>query len=193
MRPEEAQCDADLALVRRIVAGDRGAVRALSERLACVPRVLRSHNARSGGLLDSHELSDLTQDVFLILWRKLGTFNGSSVLPAWAYRIASLEYRNALRRKLRRASRQEREADADDAIPPGRDADRWEYEDVHRGLARIGRDQARVIRLKHFGGHTFAEIAALLATAESTVKDRYYRGVAELRPLLEDRGGSGRT
>ena len=52
----------------------------------------------------------------------------------------------------------------------------------------MGREEARVIRLKHFGGCTFAEICRILDVAESTAKDRYYRGIAELRSLLVARG-----
>ena len=44
-----------------------------------------------------------------------------------------------------------------------------------------------MIHLKHFQGRTFVEIAGDLGVPESTVKERYYRGIEELRPLLRDR------
>lgn len=185
MEHEEEARRADVELVRRILAGHREEVTALSKRLSCVPRVLSARNARCGGILDEHELSDLGQDVFLILWRKLGTYGGEAVLPAWACRIAALEYQNAMRRKLRRRAKSDLAPD-DSGGPAGgrRPADRFEYEDLHQALGRVGREEARVIRLKHFGGCTFAEIGQVLNVAESTVKDRYYRGIAELRSLL---------
>jgi RNA polymerase sigma-70 factor (ECF subfamily) len=191
-RDEEEARRADTALVRSILAGDREAVPALSSRLSCVARVLSARNARCGGILDEHELSDLGQDVFLILWRKLGSYSGKTVLPAWACRIAVLEYQNALRRKLRRPAEQHLAPDDWEEPARGRPpSDRFEYEDVHLALQRVGRDEARVVRLKHFGGCTFAEICQLLGVAESTVKDRYYRGLVALRALLDPRREGG--
>ncbi len=191
MTSEHAACRADLELVRRVLRGDQAALPDLSARLACVPRILRVRNARSGGTLDEHELADLCQDVLLILWRKLRQYDGEAVLPAWVYRIAALEYQNARRKKLRHASVSQLFGGGDDEEGPEPsvplDREPWEFEDVYLGLARIGRDEARVIRLRHFDGRTFAEIAELLGIAESTAKDRYYRGIAELRPLLADR------
>ncbi|MEM7309173.1 MAG: sigma-70 family RNA polymerase sigma factor [Planctomycetota bacterium] len=191
MTADHAEARADLLLVRRVLRGDQSALLALSERLTCVARTLRVRNARSGGALDEHELADLCQDVLLIVWRKLDRYDGFAVLPAWAYSIAALEYQNALRKKRRRPQALELGEGASEGAGPEpggrRDDDPWEFEDVYHGLDRIGRDEAAVIRLKHFQGRTFVEISSLLGIAESTAKDRYYRGIAELRPLLRDR------
>ena len=189
---EEEARRADTALVRSILAGDREAVPALSSRLACVPRVLSARNMRCGSILDEHELSDLEQDVFLILWRKLRTYSGQAVLPAWACRVAVLEYHNALRRKLRRPAESALAPDAPGGpVVAQLPSDCFEYEDVHLALQRVGREEERVIRLKHFGGCTFAEICRLMGVAESTVKDRYYRGIVALRSLLYQRREGG--
>ena len=60
-------------------------------------------------------------------------------------------------------------------------------EEVHEGLRKIGREEAEVIRLKHFEGQTFEEISRHLGLSPNTVKTRYYRGLEELRPLLTAR------
>jgi len=57
-------------------------------------------------------------------------------------------------------------------------------------LRRIGREEAQVIRLKHFEGRTFIEIGRSLGISPNTAKARYYRGINELRPLLEPHVGT---
>jgi len=185
----------DLALVRSYLDGDQSRLPALAERLRCILRTLQLLDQKNGRLLGPEELADLGQDVLVVAWRKLAEYEGLSPLEGWAYGICVLEYRNALRRgrKLRQEVRvvASRAGAADAAAE---DPDPWAFEDVHAGLSRIGREEAQVIRLKHFEGWTFEEIARRLGVAPSTIKTRYYRGLGELRPLLEtERAQGGRT
>jgi RNA polymerase sigma-70 factor, ECF subfamily len=187
----ERVCQADLAMVRRILRGERDHVSALAERLRCIPFILEALNARRGSLLSEEELADLSQDVLVVVWRKLGEYEGLSPLEGWVYGISFLELMNSVRRKLR--SRQDSLALA--RLPGAEaeavsDPDPWAFEDLHRGLLRIGKLHAQVIRLKHFDGLTFDEIARRLGISSNTVKARYYRGLGELRPLLAA-GGPG--
>lgn len=175
----------DLALVRQVLRGNRALLGDLAERLRCIPRMLQGFDQRSGRPLGPEELADLSQDVLVLAWRKLGDYEGLATLEGWAYGIAVLEFRNAVRRKRRLgqeaqliASRSGARADA------ASDPDPWAFEEVHEGLRRIGREEAQVIRLKHFEGRTFEEIGRTLGISPSTAKARYYRGLEELRPLL---------
>jgi RNA polymerase sigma factor (sigma-70 family) len=103
-----------------------------------------------------------------------------------------LEHRNAMRRKVRQRQESgaigEREELGDVAARP---APGEEFDDVHEALKRIGRDAARIIRMKHFEERTFEEIGLLLSVSPNTAKARYYRGLEELRPLLDSGGGGG--
>jgi RNA polymerase sigma-70 factor (ECF subfamily) len=188
--------DEDLALVRRILRGDRSELPSLAERLRCIPRTLQLLDQKGGRALGPEELADLAQDVLVVAWRKLREFEGLSALEGWAYGICVLEYRNALRRGRRQ--RQEARSIASRAGAPHEaalDPDPWAFEEVHEGLRRIGREEAQVIRLKHFEGRTFEEIGRRLGLSSNTVKTRYYRGLEELRPLIEarERPEGGRT
>lgn len=178
---------ADLDLVRRALQRDRKSLQELAARLRCVPRLLTVRNARLGGAFRPEELADVSQDVLLIVWQKLKEYRGFSALDGWVYRISRYEYMNALRRLRGRTDSLD-----ELALDPSQESNPWEFEDVHRGLERIGEKEAEVIRLKHFEELTFEEIGARLGVSPNTVKARYYRGLRALEPLLEERGASAR-
>lgn len=194
---DTSHCSAeDLALIRRVVRGEGGALELLASRLLCVPRILRACNAKHGNPLREEDIDDLAQDVLLIVWRKIKGFHGLSALEAWVYRICLFEFLSFVRRRSRggrQLSLQGRGA-ADDTSGASDDArepesritqDPWEFEDVHQGLRRIGSSEAEVIRMKHFEGLTFVEVGGALGISPNTAKARYYRGLDELRPLLD--------
>ena len=64
-------------------------------------------------------------------------------------------------------------------------------DDIHVALERLGGIEADILRLKHFEGLTFAEIARRMGSPENTVKARYYRGLARLERMLRDPGTEG--
>lgn len=184
--------DSDLALVHRVLAGSHGALPLLAERLRCVARTAQLLDQKQGYPLGSEGLGDLTQDVLVLTWRKLGEFEGLSTLEGWIYGICLLEHQNAVRRKRRLREEAQVLAAHSRARPAAAlDPDPWAFEEVHAALRRIGRGEARIIRLKHFEGHSFEEIARALGLSPNTVKARYYRGLGELRPLLEKEAGRG--
>lgn len=193
--PTPSGATTDLALVGRVLAGQRAELPLLAARLGCIVRSLHRLDQRHGRPLGADALSDLAQDVLVLVWRKLGEYEGLAPLEGWTYGMCLLEYRNALRRQRRLAQEAQVIAARTGACElEERDPDPWAFEEVHDGLRRIGRDEARVIRLKHFEGRTFEEIGQALGLSPNTVKARYYRGLEELRPLLQegpDEGAEG--
>ena len=181
---------ADLDLVRRALQGDRSGLQELALRLRCVPRLLAVRNARVGGPLPPPDLADLSQEVLLIVWRKLEEYRGYSALEFWLYRISLYEYMNALRRLRRLRGRTDSLDEL--ALDPSQESNPWEFEDVHRGLERIADKEAETIRLKHFEELTFEEIGARLGISPNTAKARYYRGLRALEPLLGGRRSPAR-
>jgi RNA polymerase sigma-70 factor, ECF subfamily len=172
----------DHALARAVVKGDPESLAQLAVRLRSVCRILGYLDQRAGGILDDHELADLTQDVVMIVWRKLPEFEGLSTLESWFYGICVLELRNAVRRRMRRRGAAADEQALEQVVAPEAPPD--DNESVHQALKRIGRDEARIIRLKHFEELTFEQIGSLLDVSPNTIKARYYRGLEELRGLL---------
>ncbi|MFL5645034.1 MAG: RNA polymerase subunit sigma-70 [Chloroflexota bacterium] len=80
-----------------VVAGGESAFAALTERYR---RELHVHCYRMLASFD--EAEDAVQETFLRAWRARETFDGSSMIRAWLYRIATNVCLDALRRSARR-------------------------------------------------------------------------------------------
>ncbi|MGE0143290.1 MAG: RNA polymerase sigma factor [Planctomycetota bacterium] len=173
----------DLKLVGAALGGDRDDMDRVTERLACIPRILAALNARFGRRLSPEDLEDLTSDVIVIVIEKLGTYAGTGQFDAWLYRIARLELMNALRRR-KRWMRSGSELEADDVVAPTETSPSERFEVLHGALERLGGIEADILRLKYFEGLTFREIADRFHVPSSTVKARHYRGMKRIKAWL---------
>ncbi len=85
----------DLDLVRRIKRGEDQAFREMVERYST-----RVYSLAYGVLRNAEDAEEATQDAFLILYRKIGTFDESKKFFSWFYRVAlNAAYSRARRRK----------------------------------------------------------------------------------------------
>ncbi|MCA8948589.1 MAG: RNA polymerase sigma factor [Planctomycetes bacterium] len=176
---------ADLALVRGVIGGEAAALESLVARLQCVPRFLAYLDGRAQQRLDEGLLEDVVQDVLATIWRRLDSFRGDAALETWVFRICEFQLRNAQRRATPRGivSLEDTAEPAAPIAEPG--ADR---ELLALGIEALAADDAAVLRLKHYEGLTFAEIATKLRQSPNTVKTRYYRALESLRRWLRRPG-----
>jgi len=163
--PQLSDPEADLDLLRAAVRGLPEARRRLSLRLACVPAMVRAKHRRMGKPLTADELFDVEQEIFAAIWDKLTHYEGRSRLETWVWSFCELEILKGVDRKRRR---HEPVAEVERLLPSreiARPADlppSLEYEHVHRSLDNLQSPGGDVIRLKHFEGLTFNEIAERL-------------------------------
>ena len=153
------------------------------ERFRAVPRILSVCNNRGGRRLTDHDLEDLSQDVVVLLWKKLSQFQGLSTLEGWFYRFCALEYRNRLRREGYRAWSKVGGEPPEVPVPSPEDA--WiDRQLLQASLTELGPPEEDIVRLKHYQGLTFTEIGEQLGESSNTIKTRYYRGIRWLRQHL---------
>ncbi|TAJ02418.1 MAG: sigma-70 family RNA polymerase sigma factor [Planctomycetota bacterium] len=176
--------ESDLELVKRVLAGERAAIDEFSLRMQCVPLILASLNARRGRPFSAADTTDIAQDVFVLLWRKLDVYEGMSTLESWVFRFCHYEFLNALRRRQRARQSESIESGAEWTANAPRPTGAVAYARLHEILERLSPREASVIRAKHFDGLTFDEIGARLGIPPNTAKTHYYRGIERMRPLL---------
>ncbi len=168
-------------MVRATLRGDAEATDRLVDRLGCVPRIVASINRRFGAPLSYTELADVSQEVIILVWQRRSDYEGRAKLETWVYRICYLEFLNESRRSQRRPLFVGDGLDVRDPSTSSRTRPEVDFEALDVLLSELGTAEEQVIRLKHFEGLTFTEIAERSGRPSSSVKSRYYRGIARLR------------
>jgi RNA polymerase sigma-70 factor (ECF subfamily) len=139
------------------------------------------------------DAEDAAQEVFLIVARKLDTYDGSSLVSTWLYGI-TLNVVRALRRRsrLRRFFEREHEGEID---VPIQSVDRAEVREAHRIayaiLDKLAPKKREAFILAEFEGLSCEEIAAMTGTREQTVWSRLHYARKEFAERLEKRQKAG--
>lgn len=193
--PVELESQVTSALVARCIAGDA----------AAWEQLVRQQNRRVYNLCyrftgSATDAEDLTQEVFIKIYRTLGSFDADkAAFTTWMTTVA----RNLLVDHYRR-SRQERETDSIDAAPEGEDeglrlSDRIEDRGptpeqrvessevgarVHAALQQLSPELREAVILRDLQDMDYKEIATALRVPEGTVKSRINRGRGELARVL---------
>ena len=170
-------------LVRRIQAGDRTAFEEILD--AYETRVYRLALRFTGNVA---EAEDLTQDIFLAIYKGLVAFRGSSALGTWIYRVAMnncLEYRRKRRLEHLPYDEELTLLSEDWRSDPEQAAGRQELAaQVEAALSRLSPQHRDVIVLHELQGLTYQEVAAALNVPVGTVKSRLSNAFRRLRDLL---------
>lgn len=148
-------------------------------------------------LEDPGDASDVVQEVFLKIFRSIGSFRGNSSLKTWIYRIAFNEAYNH-RRWLTRHKRQEIGLDGseDDCgslgttlADPRRSAfdivsDHETQALIEEALATLNPAFRAAVVLRDIEDLSYEEIAEVLQVSLGTVKSRILRGREALKKAL---------
>jgi RNA polymerase sigma-70 factor (ECF subfamily) len=183
----------EAALIQRCAAHDEDACAEL------VTEHQRMVYQLSLNLLGDHnEALDLSQEVFLRVFRTIHSFRGQSALRTWIYRIVVNQARNRQRWWRRRHRAQQVSLDEHlknfgdfpeqtDRASPDRMLGRKELaERIRVALERLPFDQRTAIVLREIDGLSYEEIGFSLGIAVGTVKSRLARAREALRARLRD-------
>jgi len=173
----------DVALVARMAAGDQSAVGDLYDRYG---RQVYSLAFRM--LADGAAAEDVTQDVFVKVWRSADRFDAErGRVGTWILHIAYTTTVDLVRTRRRAMpSRFDDLPDEPDAAadPAGMAETAIMGAQVKSALMRIAPEQRQALELAYFGAMTQQEIAAKLGIPLGTVKGRVRLGLEALRQFL---------
>jgi RNA polymerase sigma-70 factor (ECF subfamily) len=147
---------------------------------------------------DHNEALDLSQEVFLRVFRTLPGFRGQSTLRTWIYRIVVNQARNRQRFWRRRHRAQQVSLDehirdhgelparGDGGAPDRLLGQKQLAERIRTALDRLPFDQKTALVLREIDGLSYEEIGFSLGIAVGTVKSRLARAREALRGQLRD-------
>jgi len=186
-RRAAAPWEDDREIVRQILGGSRAHFDKLYD--AYFPRVYRFALKR---LRDPGEAEDVTQEVFVTVFRALHTFQGDSSLLVWIFGIT----RNKVNRRFRRPRPRMESIEGDALEVPNEEASTDQTVDARRILDRCQHAienqltplQRRIFHLKHLRRQSIRTIAGSLGKSEDAIKANLYRmrrAIAAAAPGLE--------
>ncbi len=149
---------------------------------------------------DREEALDLSQEVFLTVYRKMDRFRGESSLKTWIYRIAVNRASNRCRwwNRLRRRGtvsldehltedserRYSETLDSGCISPEAALLMQEERERIERSLLQLPLQQRIAVIMRDVEGLSYEEIADSMRVSLGTVKSRIARGREELKRRL---------
>ena len=182
----------EAALVQRCATGEESAC---AELVADHQRMVLQLAMNLLG--DRDEALDLSQEVFLRVFRTIYRFRGQSSLRTWIYRIAVNQARNRHRFWRRRHRADQVSLDqhiathgellsSGESKPDRMFAQKELAERLQRALDHLPFDQRTAIVLREIDGLSYEEIAFSLGVAVGTVKSRLTRARQALRLELRE-------
>lgn len=173
----------DKRLAQRIQQGDRRAFEAFVDTYgAQVHRLVRRY------IENATDAEDVTQEIFLDLYRNIGSFRGESALSTWVYRVAvnrCLQHCRRLRPDSVSYDEQTIRAEEDWKADPARAAAQRELCDkVQCALNTLSPLHQDVVILSQLHGLTYQECANVLGVPVGTVKSRLSNAFCRLRENL---------
>lgn len=175
--------DQELQLVERAKNGDREAFKELVEAYQ-----RKVYGICIGMLKNPDDSMDVTQEVFIKVYRYLENFNQQSSFYTWIYRITVNKCIDFIRKKKR-----QREVDYDETVPQSSDSEEGEWTPSRLGLnpdrvyARkelrgkmlealesLGEKHRTILILREVEGLSYEEIADVLQVSKGTVMSRLY-------------------
>ena len=189
----------DRLLVEGLQRGDQTAVRQLADLYGS-----RIHQLAMRHMKNREDAEEVTQDVLMKVYRKIGAFRGDSALSSWIYRITFNTAMSRLRQhRPARAADEEREralalldASVDGARRTLADPADWSHMpdeellrvELRRALEAAVQELPEIYRepviLRDFKGLTTEQASTQLKVKDQTLKSRLHRGRLLLRERL---------
>ena len=182
----------DLELLEHISNQDRDALATLYERFG---RRVFSLAVRI--LSDSVSAEEVTQDVFMSVWRRGATYvSKKGKFTTWLFSIAHNRTIDELRKRRRDLSRTNDDIDdhlnlkSGDVSPADATVAQSEYAKIRAAMQDLPEEQKNVVELSYFKGLTQTEIAEKTGQSLGTVKTRMRLALKKLPKALSAKLGT---
>ncbi len=186
--------DNEAELIKAAAKGDQSA---FSELVTAYERLV--YNTAKSKVFSHEDAMDVSQEVFIKIWRSLPNWRGECRFATWIYKVcvnASLDFlRRAPEETESLSGRPDEDGEerpleiADESVSASPESSLEQNETtmaVRRAIAKLPDDQRQIVVLRDIDGYTYEEIAEMLSLGLGTVKSRINRARVRLKALLED-------
>ncbi len=179
-QPQILNLDDDFSLIKRFIEGDEYTFNTLVQR----------HKEKVRNIiyltLGNHDMvDDIAQEVFLTVYKNLGSFRFESQFTTWLYRITVNKCKDQLRKmKIRSIFTPIKESEEElgyTSSPENSDV----REIVQKAIAKLPEKLRVPLLLKDIEGLSYQEIAESVQCEIGTVKSRIFRAREGLRNMLK--------
>ena len=146
-------------------------------------RPVRNHLYRLGVI---EELDDVTQEVFIRIWKGRQSFQGKSKLRTWAIAIATRTAMDYFRKSKDLPVSDETFRD----IPTHQNQDFTNRDLVLKALSKLSYDHRLVLVLAYYEEYSLKEISQITESALGTVKSRLFHARQEVSTIINKEVGN---
>lgn len=182
-KPKSEAQASDFALAQAAAGGE----------MAAFERIYQRHHRRVYSLClrmtqNPPEAEDLTQEVFIQLFRKIGSFRGESAFTTWLHRLTVNQVLMHFRKRSVKDEKTTEEGETPEQIVPGTEHyDRMPVVDriaLDKAIGQLPRGYRTIFVLHDVEGYEHEEIAKMLGLSIGTSKSQLHKARRKLRDLL---------
>ena len=175
---------ADFELAKRAAHGD----------MAAFEETYRRHHRRVYSiclrmLQNTSEAEDLTQDVFIQLYRKIGSFRGDSAFTTWLHRMTVNQVLMHFRKRTVKYEKTTEEGETPDQVVSGSgNPHKMQIVDkiaLDNAIAQLPAGYKNVFVLHDVEGFEHEEVARILGCSVGTSKSQLHKARLKLQKLLK--------
>ena len=140
-------------------------------------------------MVQSHEdAEEITQDVFVDIYKNAFAFRGDSSIPTWIYRIAMNKSVDHLRRKMRwqffQSSKNKTNEATDFSHPGVQLENREKVKMLFKALGQLSIKQRQAWMLSEMESFSDKEVSEIMSVSVSSVESLLFRARQNLRKIL---------
>jgi len=140
-------------------------------------------------VIDHDDANDLTQDIFIKIWKNVDKFRADSQLYTWVYRIATNECLNFLKKKQRRyfIPWQDARSELMNKVDSSTFISGTEVQkQLQKALLTLPDKQRLVFNLKYFEDLKYEQIAEITETSIGSLKASYHHAVKKIEKIIKN-------
>jgi len=177
----------DFELIKKFLAGDESAFNLIAKKYQ--KKIYWHARQMLGNHLDA---DDVTQEVLIVIYKKLGSFNFNSSLFTWIYRIINTRSLNLIRRrKIKNFFSLD---DDENTFEPTSKEDiveditnREKLNQVSKALEKLPPKQRQIFIMRNYEELSYEEISKITGITEGGLKANYFHALRKVLELTNEK------